>query len=463
MPQAKGVWGLGSCGISNLHEDSHRPLICDTKDASPALEKLKQHFRSESRARAVALTDEFFSCRIQERETTAYRSYREYAACLRKVMNQLKDAGEPIAELYQSFQVILYLQMEFSVSSINDLEVWHREYCHVNPHYRVNTSNNDSVRELPHLKGKAIRCEPCRLVKSKRHSFKPIGKIRSTKPLELLHLDVCGPLPSNSIQGNRYFLSITDDYSRNVTTFPMKRETEVFSCSTIYQKRAETSWNSKIVNIRTYNGMKFCYIEFSKFLQYQGIHAECTKVYSPEQNGVSERFNYTTKDAVKAMLKDSALRNSFWVEALMCFTNVWNRVCHRHEKKTPFELFGGRKPSVKHFRIFGITAYVGIPKQTRSKLQMRSKKGIMVGYALQMRGYRIWIPSERRVVETINVTFDKKRAARTPASESPENTPEKPRYPFLNYFSIILSSRPKPLSQAEAPPKEKLPNATVIN
>ncbi|GBN45918.1 hypothetical protein AVEN_74128-1 [Araneus ventricosus] len=45
-------------------------------------------------------------------------------------------------------------------------------------------------------------------------------------------------------------------------------------------------------------------------------------------------------------------------------------------------------------------------------------------------------------------------AARIPISESPENKPEKPRYPFLSYFSILLSSRPKPLSQAAAPPKD---------
>ncbi|GBN48841.1 hypothetical protein AVEN_204184-1 [Araneus ventricosus] len=46
--------------------------------------------------------------------------------------------------------------------------------------------------------------------------------------------------------------------------------------------------------------------------------------------------------------------------------------------------------------------------------------------------------------------------ARTPASESPENTPEKPRYPLLSYFSIFLSSGPRPLSQAEAPPNKLL-------
>ncbi|GBM72999.1 hypothetical protein AVEN_35108-1 [Araneus ventricosus] len=46
--------------------------------------------------------------------------------------------------------------------------------------------------------------------------------------------------------------------------------------------------------------------------------------------------------------------------------------------------------------------------------------------------------------------------ARTPASESPENTPEKPRCPFLSYFSILLSSGTRPLSQAEAPPTSPL-------
>ncbi|GBN80545.1 hypothetical protein AVEN_222004-1 [Araneus ventricosus] len=37
---------------------------------------------------------------------------------------------------------------------------------------------------------------------------------------------------------------------------------------------------------------------------------------------------------------------------------------------------------------------------------MRAKKGIMVGYALKTRGYRIWLPNERKTVETINVSFD---------------------------------------------------------
>ncbi|GBN24619.1 hypothetical protein AVEN_249590-1 [Araneus ventricosus] len=39
-------------------------------------------------------------------------------------------------------------------------------------------------------------------------------------------------------------------------------------------------------------------------------------------------------------------------------------------------------------------------------IDMRAKKGIMVGYALKTREYRTWLPNERKIVETINVSFD---------------------------------------------------------
>ncbi|GBN94932.1 Retrovirus-related Pol polyprotein from transposon TNT 1-94 [Araneus ventricosus] len=219
-------------------------------------------------------------------------------------------------------------------------------------------------------------------------------------------MDVCGPLPSQSLRGHRYFLSITDDYSRKVIVYPMKNKSEVFDCFTKFQKRAERYLNSKIINIRTDRGMEFCHNEFQNFLDNQGIRAERTNEYTPEQNGVSERFNYTALDAVKCLLKDSNLRNGFWAEALLCFTYTWNRICHQSHNKTPFELYCGRKPSIRHLKPFGATAYIGTPRQLRTKLQMRAKKGVMVGYAMQTKGYRIWLPAERKIIETINVTFD---------------------------------------------------------
>ncbi|GBL92953.1 hypothetical protein AVEN_54603-1 [Araneus ventricosus] len=95
----------------------------------------------------------------------------------------------------------------------------------------------------------------------------------------------------------------------------------------------------------------------------------------------------------------------FWAEALLCFIYIWNRACHKN-KKTPFELYSGWKPSASHLEKFGCVAYVGVPKQTRKKLDMRAKLGIMCGYARTTKGYLILLLEGQRVIETINVKFD---------------------------------------------------------
>ena len=65
---------------------------------------------------------------------------------------------------------------------------------------------------MPKLKSVPLECEDCKLGKSRRISFKPSFRIRSKKPLQLLHMDTCGPLPTVSNGGSRYFLTIIDDF-----------------------------------------------------------------------------------------------------------------------------------------------------------------------------------------------------------------------------------------------------------
>ncbi|KAF8796357.1 Retrovirus-related Pol polyprotein like [Argiope bruennichi] len=59
-----------------------------------------------------------------------------------------------------------------------------------------------------------------------------------------------------------------------------------------------------------------------------GIKAERTNAYSPQRNGVAERYNYTAVDGIKVLLNTSGLTKGFWAEALLCHSYVWNRVCH---------------------------------------------------------------------------------------------------------------------------------------
>lgn len=293
-----------------------------------------------------------------------------------------------------------------SADPIGDIGIWHKRFCHVNNEYLLNSSKNSSVKGLPLLNPPEEDCVSCKLSKSKRVSYKSTGKIRSKKPLELLHMDVCGPMPVRSAGGNLYFLSIIDDYSRKVSLFPMKNKSEVFEIFKSFLKRQERYLNTKVINVRTDNGMEFCHRDFSKFLEEKGINCERTNPYTPQQNGVSERFNLTVMDNVKAMLNSSGIHNKFWAEAASCFTYTWNRISHKNFTKTPLELYSGNKPSVSHLKVFGCTAYVGVPKQKRKKLDMRASLGIMMGYARRTRGYRIWLKDEGKLIETSNVRFN---------------------------------------------------------
>ncbi|GBN67062.1 hypothetical protein AVEN_256505-1 [Araneus ventricosus] len=194
----------------------------------------------------------------------------------------------------------------------------------------------------------------------------------------------------------------------------------------------------------TDEGLEFCNQEFEKYLDKLRIRHAKTNPYRSEMNGVAERFaglfwyprldwetslfphvnngksdvsqpnrgyqnrllNLTALDGVKAVLKFSGMSQKCWAEVLLCFTYVWNRVCHKN-KKMPFEFYSGWKPSVSpHLNKFGCVAYVGVPKQTRKKLDIRAKLGIMCGYARTTRGYRILFLEDQRVIETINVRFD---------------------------------------------------------
>ncbi|GFX93371.1 retrovirus-related Pol polyprotein from transposon TNT 1-94 [Trichonephila clavipes] len=290
------------------------------------------------------------------------------------------------------------------------IEIWHQRFCHVNNDYLVKTSKNDSVKGLPRLtdNGKT-HCIPCKLTKSKRVSFKKTGAVRSKRPLELLHMDLCGPMPTESQGGNKYFLSIIDDYSRKVTVFPIRNKSDVFHTFIRFQKRAERFLSKKVIAVRTDGGLEFCNKDMDNFLTELGIKHEVTNSYTPEMNGVAERFNLTALDGIKTLLKSSEVPHKFWGEALLCFAYTWNRICHKDSNKTPFEKYSGRKPSELHLKPFGCLAYAGVPKQIRKKFDMRAKMGIMMGYAQRTKGYRIWLINENKLVETIYVRFDENK------------------------------------------------------
>ncbi|RVW76802.1 Retrovirus-related Pol polyprotein from transposon TNT 1-94 [Vitis vinifera] len=75
---------------------------------------------------------------------------------------------------------------------------------------------------------------------------------------------------------------------------------------------------------------------------------------SPNMNGVAERRNRTLKDMVRSMISHSTLPEKLWGEILKTAAYILNRVPTKAAAKTPYELWTGRKPSLKHFHIWDV-------------------------------------------------------------------------------------------------------------
>ncbi|GJT52444.1 retrovirus-related pol polyprotein from transposon TNT 1-94 [Tanacetum coccineum] len=96
--------------------------------------------------------------------------------------------------------------------------LWHQRLSHLNFATINNLVKNNLVRGLPKMKfEKDHLCSACEQGKIHRKHHKSKTAFASNKPLYLLHMDLCGPMRVESINGKRYVLVVVDDYSRNAT------------------------------------------------------------------------------------------------------------------------------------------------------------------------------------------------------------------------------------------------------
>ncbi|GJZ48887.1 retrovirus-related pol polyprotein from transposon TNT 1-94 [Tanacetum coccineum] len=93
--------------------------------------------------------------------------------------------------------------------------LWHRRLNHLNFGTINDLARKDLVRGLPRLKfEKDHLCSAYQLGKSKKFSHKPKSENTNIEVLHTLHMDLCGPMRVQSINGKKYILVIVDDYSR---------------------------------------------------------------------------------------------------------------------------------------------------------------------------------------------------------------------------------------------------------
>ncbi|KAG8498673.1 hypothetical protein CXB51_004985 [Gossypium anomalum] len=153
----------------------------------------------------------------------------------------------------------------------------------------------------------------------------------------------------------------------------------------------------QIKYLRTDNGLEFCSDEFNRLCKSEGIVRHLTVRHTPQQNGVAERMNRTIMEKVRCMLSNANLPKSFWAEAASTACFLINRSPSvAIEKKTPQEVWSGNPANYSDLKIFGCPAYAHV---NNGKLEPRSIKCVFLGYKAGVKGYKLWCPENRKVVE----------------------------------------------------------------
>ena len=241
-----------------------------------------------------------------------------------------------------------------------------------------------------------------------RESFPKRWENRAKDVLEIIHSDVCGPMENVLIGGSRYFLTFTDDFSRNTFVYFLKNKSDVLKYFKEFVTMAEKQTGKCVKALRSDNGTEFTNNAMSSFLKEKGILRQLTAPYTPQQNGVSERKNRTIVESARCMLHYAGLSYKFWAEAVSNAVYVLNATgTSSLNGKVPFEAFYGKKPSVGHYRTFGCDCYGFISKEKRTKWAPKSCKCYFLGYSSQTKGYRLFDPKTGKVIVSRDVKFNK--------------------------------------------------------
>ena len=214
-------------------------------------------------------------------------------------------------------------------------------------------------------------------------------------------------MQEKSLGGGEYFLTFTDDKSRYTWVYVLKSKDQVFERFLEWKALVERQSKHKLKALRTDNGGEYTSNAFEKYLRDEGIRHERTVPKTPQQNGVAERLNRTLVESARSMLLDANLSKLYWAEAVSMAVYLRNRCPTKAvQGKTPYEAWYGQMPRVDHLRVFGCDAFAHIPKDERGKFDPKARKCILLGYRKETKAYRLYDPSQKKILYSCDVQFN---------------------------------------------------------
>ena len=288
------------------------------------------------------------------------------------------------------------------------LELWHQRFGHENFKQVAKVSKLEVIEGLPKF-GKVEKtiCGACQMGKQTKASHHKVNVIATSHCLELLHVDLIGPTRTKSLGGKRYITVIVDDFLRYTWVEFLREKSKACENLKILCKRLQNEKGAPIVKIRSDHGKEFENARFESFYEKNVIKKEFSAPKTPQQNGVVERNNWVIQEIARVMLLNKNISQKFWGEAVNTSCHIGNRIFFQAgTKKIAYEIWNGKKPKVKYFRVFRSKFYILNDRENLKKFDAKSDEGIFLGYSTTSRAYKVFNKRTKTVMKSINVEID---------------------------------------------------------
>lgn len=228
-----------------------------------------------------------------------------------------------------------------------------------------------------------IDCHSCLGAKLSRRTVPLRTTPRAIEVDQKQHIDVCGPF-DESLRKSRYIVLFKDEFSNYRVAYCIRKKDEVFEAiqKAFVQIKADTN---ESVGVFSNCGPEMINNKLRDFLIANDAVSETSAPNHPSQNCIIGRDNGTMLDSIRAMLFERKIPPYLWLETAQTAVYILNLTSNTlTEDRTPIELCSGRKPSLKHIKIFGCLAFIiqqeKLRKGYKKKLNFRGVPCILVGH-----------------------------------------------------------------------------------
>lgn len=285
---------------------------------------------------------------------------------------------------------------------LKGVHLWHRRLGHVAKSTIRNMDKGIVTGMDLNEKPKEVDCITCG--ESKSEKSMATGSLTKDEKPHVVHMDICGPIRPMTFGKAKYFVAFVLQKSRFAHVCLLQKKSQVNEKFMEFMAWLERDSEIPVRRIHSDQAKEF--IALGKDLLARGITHTMSTKYTPQSNGLVERFNRTILSKVRAMLTETCVTTQYWGEAILQAVDIYNVTgCSGNDGKTPYEAHHGVVPDLSRFRVFGCMALLHMSKENRQKkLDPRAVETILLRSGTGM--FKVIDLKSKEVTYSKNVRVD---------------------------------------------------------